>query len=83
MQRQGVSYCIRIFLYSIVRMRMCEAVTSLDSVKPSIAQLVERWTVVGLCIAVIHRSLVRIRLEGILFILQCFATLSHFLRRDE
>ena len=31
------------------------------SVHPSIAQLVERWTVVEV---VIHRSLVRIRLEG-------------------
>ena len=29
---------------------------------PSIAQLVERWTVAG--IIVIHRSLVQIRLEG-------------------
>ena len=33
---------------------------------PSIAQLVERWTVVGL-LAVIHRSLVQIRLEGLTF----------------
>ena len=34
---------------------------------PSIAQLVERWTVVGLRKAGIHRSLVRIRLEGVSF----------------
>ena len=32
---------------------------------PSIAQLVERWTVV---VMVIHRSLVRIRLEGLFFL---------------
>ena len=32
---------------------------------PSIAQLVERWTVVEV---VIHRSLVQIRLEGFLFL---------------
>ena len=33
---------------------------------PSIAQLVERWTVVGKHITDIHRSLVRIRFEGYL-----------------
>ena len=38
------------------------------SIKPSIAQLVERWTVVGLQ-AEIHRSLVQIRLEGMFCIL--------------
>ena len=35
-----------------------------DVVYPSIAQLVERWTVE---VVVIHRSLVRIRLEGLSF----------------
>lgn len=40
------------------------------SIKPSIAQLVERWTVVGLQ-AEIHRSLVQIRLEGMFCILLC------------
>jgi hypothetical protein len=35
---------------------------------PSIAQLVERWTVVAALKAVIHRSLVQIRLEGIFFL---------------
>ncbi len=39
-------------------------------VKPSIAQLVERWTVVGTTGAVIHRSLVRIRLEGMFFVVR-------------
>ena len=38
-------------MYEILAHRSC----------PSIAQLVERWTVV---VMVIHRSLVRIRLEG-------------------
>ena len=33
---------------------------------PSIAQLVERWTVVGKHMTDIHRSLVRIRFEGVL-----------------
>ena len=32
---------------------------------PSIAQLVERWTVVGKHMTDIHRSLVRIRFEGV------------------
>ena len=38
-----------------------------DIIIPSIAQLVERWTVVGLLSSDIHRSLVRIRLEGYRF----------------
>ena len=38
-----------------------------DNTSPSIAQLVERWTVVGQQ-ADIHRSLVQIRLEGVILL---------------
>ena len=46
---------------------------------PSIAQLVERWTVV-VCKSVIHRSLVQIRFEGVVFKLNFIVELqlNHF-----
>ena len=46
-----------------------------DDYRPSIAQLVERWTVVVEAFQKrrdIHRSLVRIRLEGIFFVERSF-----------
>ena len=47
-----------------------KAKCAFSGVDPSIAQLVERWTVE---VMEIHRSLVRIRLEGLFFFF-CFVT---------
>ena len=47
--------------------------SSPTTMSPSIAQLVERWTVV-VTLSVIHRSLVQIRLEGI-FVQLCDKTI--------
>ena len=49
---------------SVVQTKRRSNLIDCISVVPSIAQLVERWTVE---VVVIHRSLVRIRLEGLIF----------------
>ena len=58
---------IKLFV-NVTRFASNNSCCSPFSISPSIAQLVERWTVV-VKVTVIHRSLVQIRFEGVIFVL--------------
>jgi hypothetical protein len=58
---------IKLFV-NVTRFALNCSCSQLIFISPSIAQLVERWTVV-VRVTVIHRSLVQIRFEGVIFVL--------------